>query len=419
MSNYNPRGGYESRSLLNEAIYNRVVREFELESLYKGSDRAAVEIMHKYDGTRQEMAWVLQGDSFTKSTAVFTYIDSIIKQFDRSKNRDPLLSNRSVNNAMEALGVGADSAGLGGGHSKQQEQAANQAAAKARQEALSGANTGNMATNPSEAKQGLGSRFKTWAKERAAPALGRGLRHMGAGLAGGLATGNPLGVLAGVGGSMYQAHKGKQSGQYDKVMGGEGGLNQLAGDAAKQGAQAVQSGAQQQAQNFQTGQGAAGTMGKVAGTMKNLGGAAVQGMKNMGQAAVQGVQNAYNQAGATQQANLQQQNPDLYRQQQRAANAQQTPQQPAPQQQTPPPATPQPTAASGAPVSTPDPNDGRHQIIEREPTGNAQVDPAAAGQVAQQQAPQGAGMFAQGNQAGVFNHSNDTFSRIHDILKGN
>ena len=68
MSNYNPRGGYESRSLLNEAIYNRVVREFELESLYKGADRAAVEVMHKYDGTRQEMAWVLQGDSFTKST---------------------------------------------------------------------------------------------------------------------------------------------------------------------------------------------------------------------------------------------------------------------------------------------------------------------------------------------------------------
>ena len=111
---------------------------------------------------------------------------------------------------------------------------------------------GNMQSHAP--KEGLGSRFKTWAKERAAPALGRGLRHMGAGLAGGLATGNPLGVLAGIGGSMYQAHKGKQSGQYGKVMGGEGGLNQLATDAAKQGAQAARSGAQQQAQNFQTGQ---------------------------------------------------------------------------------------------------------------------------------------------------------------------
>ena len=406
MSNYNPRGGYESRSLLNEAIYNRVVREFELESLYKGADRAAVEVMHKYDGTRQEMAWVLQGDSFTKSTAVFQYIDSIIKQFDRSTNRDPLLSNRSVD-AARSMMPGAEAAGLGGGYSNQQMQAADRAAAKAREEALSGKNTGNMATNP--AKEGLGSRFKTWAKERAAPALGRGLRHMGAGLAGGLATGNPLGVLAGIGGSMYQAHKGKQSGQYDKVMGGEGGLNQLAGDAAKQGAKAIQSGAQQQAQNFQTGQGAMGKVGQVAGAMKNLGGAAVQGMKNMGQQAVQGVQNAWQQAGQAQQANLQQQNPDLYRQQQRAAQGQQQ------QQQAPPPATP--TAASGAPVSTPDPNQGQHQIITREPT--AEVDPAMAGQVAQQQAPQGPGMFAQGNQAGVFQNSNDTFSRIQDILKGN
>ena len=73
--------------------------------------------------------------------------------------------------------------------------------------------------NPS--KPGLGQRFKTWAKERAAPALGRGLRHLGAATAGAVA-GGPLGALAGLGGSMYQAHKGKQSGQYDKVMGGEG-----------------------------------------------------------------------------------------------------------------------------------------------------------------------------------------------------
>ena len=250
--------------------------------------------------------------------------------------------------------------------------------------------------------------------------MGRGLRHMGAGLAGGLATGNPLGVLAGIGGSMYQAHKGKQSGQYGKVMGGEGGLNQLATDAAKQGAQAARSGAQQQAQNFQTGQGAAGKVGQFAGAMKNLGGAAVQGMKNMGQQAVQGVQNAFQQAGQAQQANLQQQNPDLYRQQQRAANA---------QAQTPPPATPQTnqmgyptqpaTEANGAHATQP-PTEP-HTPPTREPT--AQVDPAAAGQVAQQQAPAapaGAGMFANPqNNAGIFQNSNDAFSRIQDILKGN
>jgi hypothetical protein len=390
MSNYNPRGGYESRSLLNEAIYNRVVREFELESLYKGADRAAVEVMHKYDGTRQEMAWVLQGDSFTKSTAVFTYIDSIIKNFNPQRPGKGLgQANRQA--AMSML--------------PQYEEGSEQLSGGASQ----GTAGGNMQSHAP--KEGLGSRFKTWAKERAAPALGRGLRHMGAGLAGGLATGNPLGVLAGIGGSMYQAHKGKQSGQYGKVMGGEGGLNQLAGDAAKQGAQAARSGAQQQAQNFQTGQGAMGKVGQVAGAMKNLGGAAVQGLKNMGQQAVQGVQNAYQQAGQAQQANLQQQNPDLYRQQQRAAQGQQQ------QAQTPPPATP--TAASGAPVSTPDPNQGQHELIEREPT--AQVDPAAAQQMV---APQGAGMFANPqNNAGVFNNqiqtSNDTFSSIQDILKGN
>lgn len=395
MSNYNPRGGYESRSLLNEAIYNRVVREFELESLYKGADRAAVEVMHKYDGTRQEMAWVLQGDSFTKSTAVFTYIDSIIKNFNPQRPGKGLgqANRQAAMNMLPQFQEGSEQ--LSGGASQ-------------------GTAGGNMQSHAP--KEGLGSRFKTWAKERAAPALGRGLRHMGAGLAGGLATGNPLGVLAGIGGSMYQAHKGKQSGQYGKVMGGEGGLNQLATDAAKQGAQAARSGAQQQAQNFQTGQGAMGKVGQVAGAMKNLGGKAVQGMKNMGQQAVQGVQNAFQEAGAQQQANLQQQNPALARQQQRAAQAQQQPPQQQPPQQAPPAATP-PTAASGAPVSTPDPNQGQHELIEREPT--AQVDPATAGQVAQQQAPQGPGMFAQGNQAGIFQNSNDAFSRIQDILKGN
>ena len=394
MSNYNPRGGYENRSLLKEAIANRMVREFELESLYKSPEVAAVEIMAKYDGTRNEMAWVLMGDSITKSSQVYAFIDNVLKEFNPQRPGAGL--GRANREEAMSMMPGPEAAGLGGGASQ-------------------GTAGGNQQSH--QAKEGLGSRFKNWAKNSAAPAMGRGLRHLGAFTAGGIA-GGPLGAMAGLGGSMYQAHKGKQSGQYNKVMGGEGGLNQLAGDAAKAGAVGVKNAAGQQAQNFQTGQGAMGKVGQAAGAAKILGGKAVQGMKNMASSAAQGVSNAMNQAGQQQQANLAQANPNAARQQQRMQNANaQPPQQPQPQQTTPP--------AGG----TPDPNAPPQQGEQ------ATADPTAVQQITDSQGPQapapaapqlgagGAGMF--GNQGNAANQamqnvqtSNDTFSRINDILKG-
>lgn len=406
MSDYNPRGGYESRSMLNEAIANRVVREFELESLYKGSERAAVEIMHKYDGTRQEMAWVLQGDEFTKSTAVYDYIDSIIKEFNPSYPGKGL-GRDSRNEAMSFLGLGEGGEGKGGlsGGASQ------------------GTAGGNMQSHQAApSKPGLGQRLKTWASERAAPAMRRGMQHLGSAVAGGM-MGGPLGALGGLGASMYA----NRNLPKQPVFRGEGGLGQIAGDAARQGGQAMAGAAQQQAQNFQTGQGAMGRLGQIAGTARNLGGAAMQGMRNMGQAAMQGVQNAYNQAGQQQQANAaaqQQANLPSYLQPRPEAaqvplpdgstqpgiNTAPSPQGPGTAPPVPlPGAQATPTAASGAPVSTPDDNQGQHEILTREPT--ATVDPALVNP--QSTFGQNAGMFA-----GQVKTSNDTFNAINAILKG-
>lgn len=401
MSNYNPRGGYENRSLLKEAVANRIVREFELESLYKSPEVAAVEVMHKYDGTRQDMAWVLMGDSIAKSGEVFAFIDNVIKQFNPQRpgkglgqaNRQQAMDMLPGFQEESAPGANDGSAALSGGASQ-------------------GTAGGNQQSH--QAKQGLGSRFKTWAKERAMPAMGRGLRHLGAFTAGGIA-GGPLGALGGLGASMAQAHRGKQTGQYGKVMGGEGGLGQLGADAAKQGAVGVRNAAGQAKQNFQTGQGAMGKVGQAAGTAGNLAGSAWQGMKNLAGKAKQGVQNAWQQAGQQQQQNLA--NAPTPAMDAAGMNVnQQQGQQPQQGQ-----AQPDPN------MQNPDPN----QQSPDDPTATA--DPTAVQQIAQNQGPQapgqpalgsgGGGMFANaGNQAQQnlqqIQTSNDTFSRINDILKG-
>ena len=314
-SNYAPRGGYESRSLLHEAIGNRIVQEWELQSIYQGPEVAAVQIMHKYDSDYKEIAWVLQGDTIAKSAHVYGFIDSVIKAngpgepWNQSANRDPALSRANQEAASELM-PGAPQV--------------NEATGKAEYDMTGGASHGTAGgasqSHPApESKPGLGSRLKTWAQDRAAPAIGRGLQHLGAGLVGGIATASPIGAVAGTAASMYQAHKAKQNpnNPAQKVMGGEGGLAGIAGDAAKQGANAVAGAAQQQGQNYQQGQGAMGKLGQAVGAVKNMGTAAVQGAKNLGQNIKQGVQGAVADAGAAQQANFQQANPDLARQQER------------------------------------------------------------------------------------------------------
>jgi len=76
VKSYNPRV-YEQRSLLNEAIENRIapmMREWELQSIYQGPEVATVNVMHKYDGTYDEIAWVLMGDSISKSNELYAFI---------------------------------------------------------------------------------------------------------------------------------------------------------------------------------------------------------------------------------------------------------------------------------------------------------------------------------------------------------
>ena len=364
-SDYNPRQ-YESRSLLNEAINNRaegIMKEWEVSSIYNGPDRAAVEIMHKHRATHNEIAWVLVGDEITKSNEVYAYIDSVLKQVGAPA---PSPQGRGLYNVQDGqrqwkgadqlLGLGQNvdwgTAGMGGRakgpqsasvqdtHPTQQEQ---------QQQGGYSAHTGEVA------KPGLGSRLKTWAQERAMPAAQRGLRHLGAFTAGGMAAG-PVGALAGLGGSMYQAHRGKQTGQYGKVMGGEGGLNQIAADAGAQAGQAAKDFGARQAQNFQTGEGAMGTVGQAAGAAKNLGQSAWQGMKNVAGAVAQPFQDAWQQAGQQQQANAAAQPP--------AHNIPGVGGNPNPNVQAPP-----------GPANTPTtPFPGNAQ---------AQVDPAAAQEVAQ------------------------------------
>ena len=447
-SNYAPRGGYESRSLLHEAIGNRIVQEWELQSIYQGPEVAAVQIMHKYDSDHKEIAWVLQGDTIAKSAHVYGFIDSIIKNqpgqpFDRSANRDPTMSTGSVNAANQMM-PGAPQV--------------NEATGKPEYDMTGGASQGTAGgasqSHPApESKPGLGSRLKTWAQDRAAPAIGRGLRHLGAGVAGGIATASPIGAVAGTAASMYQAHKAKQNpnNPAQKVMGGEGGLAGIAGDAAKQGAGAVAGAAQQQQQNYQQGQGAMGKVGQAVGAAKNMGTAAVQGAKNLGQNIKQGVQGAVADAGAAQQANFAQQNPEQHKINQRLENANPNaanmglgPQGDAAMASMPPATTtPQEYAgAQGNPQTHPQPAPAGGVPPQPE---MAQADPNAIAQITEdQQGPAGAapagapaplggtpgqpqkpglfgGMAAQADanaQQPDIKTSADTYSAISDILKG-
>ena len=445
-SNYAPRGGYESRSLLHEAIGNRIVQEWELQSIYQGPEVAAVQIMHKYDSDHKEIAWVLQGDTIAKSAHVYGFIDSVIKangpgeQWNQSANRDPALS-RANQDAASQMMPGAPQV--------------NEATGKSEYDMTGGASQGTAGgasqSHPApESKPGLGSRLKTWAQDRAAPAIGRGLRHLGAGVAGGIATASPIGAVAGTAASMYQAHKAKQNpnNPAQKVMGGEGGLAGIAGDAAKQGAGAVAGAAQQQQQNYQQGQGAMGKVGQAVGAAKNMGTAAVQGAKNLGQNIKQGVQGAVADAGAAQQANFAQQNPEQHKINQRLENANPNaanmglgPQGDAAMASM-PPATTNPQEYRGAqtnPQTHPAPAGGVP------PQQMAQVDPGAVDQITQNQqgpaAPAGApaplgGVPGQPQKPGLFGSmaananenannagsqvqlSADIYRAISDILKG-
>jgi hypothetical protein len=447
-SNYAPRGGYESRSLLHEAIGNRIVQEWELQSIYQGPEVAAVQIMHKYDSDYKEIAWVLQGDTIAKSAHVYGFIDSVIKagpgQPFNPSQPGANMGQRSRNEAM-AMMPGAPQV--------------NEATGKAEYDMSGGASQGTAGgasqSHPApESKPGLGSRLKTWAQDRAAPAIGRGLQHLGAGLVGGIATASPIGAVAGTAASMYQAHKAKQNpnNPAQKVMGGEGGLAGIAGDAAKQGAGAVAGAAQQQGQNYQQGQGAMGKVGQAVGAFKNMGTAAVQGAKNLGQNIKQGVQGAVADAGAAQQANLTaSQTPQQQREAQRIAGADPNaanmglgneqnvansmmPPGPMPPEGAPPgnmQTHPQPAPAGGVP----------------QPQQMAQVDPGAVEQITQdQQGPAGAapagapaplgGVPGQPQKPGLFGSmaananenannagspvqlSADTYRAISDILKG-
>ena len=444
-SNYAPRGGYESRSLLHEAIGNRIVQEWELQSIYQGPEIAAVQIMHKYDSDHKEIAWVLQGDTIAKSAHVYGFIDSVIK----AGPGQPF--NPSQPGAGMGQGRRDDAMAMMPGAPQ-----VNEATGKAEYDMSGGASQqtagGASQSHPApESKPGLGSRLKTWAQDRAAPAVGRGLRHLGAGVAGGIATASPIGAVAGTAASMYQAHKAKQNpnNSAQKVMGGEGGLAGIAGDAAKQGAGAVAGAAQQQQQNFQQGQGAMGKVGQAVGAAKNMGTAAVQGAKNLGQNIKAGAQGAVADAGAAQQANFAQQNPEQHKINQRLENANPNaanmglgPQGDAAMASMPPATTtPQEYAgAQGNPQTHPQPAPAGGVP----PQQMAQVDPGAVDQITQDQqgpaAPAGApaplggvpgqqkpGLFgqmagqaetAQQNAGSQFQYSADTYSAISDILKG-
>ena len=376
---FNPRQ-YEHRSLHKEAVANRVIREFEMQSIYQGPSYAAVDVMHKYDATIDEIAWVLMGDTVTKSNEVYAYIESVIKA------RGPLGQGQGLGGANKALNTQMQEtmadmpqytpgSGMEGGTSQ-------------------GTAGGNMQSHQAaghlqSAQPGLGQRFKNWATQRALPAVGRGMQHLGAATMGGLAAG-PLGAMAGLGGSMAASHRAKKQGvdAYGNPLQQGEGLGQIAGDAAKAGVAGARNFAGQQAQNFQTGQGAMGKVGQAAGAVGNI-----------GRGIASAVGNAWNQAGQTQQANLQQMDPNQARINQRMQAAQQQ-QQVAPEQ----------------------------QQVAAQPE-MAQVDPSAVGQIAGQQGQQGqqvpqwqqqpgAMTGAQQSQQNMIQTSNDTYSSIESILKG-
>lgn len=390
---FNPRQ-YERRSLHKEAVANRVIREFEMQSIYQGPSYAAVDVMHKYDATRDEMAWVLMGDTVTKSNGVYAYIDSIIKQGrGRGAGGIPIGDQRAGAAFMEnempgyAPGMGGrtkgpNTASLQDTHPTQQEQQQD---------------GGYSAHTQQVAQPGLGQRFKNWATQRALPAVGRGMQHLGAATMGGLAAG-PLGAMAGLGGSMAASHARKKQGvdAYGNPLQQGEGLGQIAGDAARAGAQGARDFAGQQAQNFQTGQGAMGGLGRVAGTVGNI-----------GRGIASAVGNAWNQAGQTQAANL-------------AAQ----------------PAAHNIPGVGGNPQMGAMNRDFQNRLAAQNAgvspeTEMAQVDPSIVGQIAQdqqgQQVPQwqqqpGAMTGQQPTAAQIaeqnMQKTNDTYSSIESILKG-
>ena len=298
VKSYNPRV-YEQRSLLNEAIENRIapmMREWELQSIYQGPEVATVNVMHKYDGTYDEIAWVLMGDSISKSNELYAFIDSVIKNqpgqaWNPSANRTSELSQASRGQAASMLpgAQGAGAGGLSGGAAQDPSGKSNQQSHP--QQAAPAADPAAPAAP--QAQPGLMSRMGTWAKERALPAAGRAVQHAGSALMGGLAGAalGPMGALAGagagLGGSMRAAGKRKERGEIDPVFRGEGALGGIAADAAKaggaaagRGATAAKQGAQDFAQNFQQGGGVGGFVGQAARTAKNLPGQMWQGAKN-------------------------------------------------------------------------------------------------------------------------------------------
>jgi len=418
-SEYNPRQ-YESRSLLNEAVQNRaegIMKEWEVSSIYNGPDRAAVEVMHKHQATYNEIAWVLAGDNITKSNEVYAYIDSVLKATNQDLGNMAYTMTGQANEAGNptrshmqdnaSLGLPGYSPGMGG-QAKGPQSASVQDTHPTQQEQQQ--QGGFDAHSGQVAKPGLWNRMKTWAKDRAAPAAARGLRHLGAGIAGGMAAG-PAGLLAGTGASMYQAHQAKKRGDYGKVMGGEGGLNQIAADAGKQAGQNIQDFGAQQAQNWQTGQGVAGKVGQAAGAAGNLAGAAGRGIASAAGAVAKPFQDAWQQAGQQQQA-----------------NAAAMPQYPA-------------MAAAGMPGSTPltAENSMTNVMPGNRPGEQAQVDPAAAQEVTQQgqqpqqqQGQQPWGTAAQPTQGAVGSQTDmaqqrlmqmssdnpSAYSTIESILKG-
>jgi hypothetical protein len=251
--------------------------------------------MYKWDASHDEMAYVLMGDTLTKSHTIYDFIEKQVGAAAPTPMGQNMYNvqdgKRQWKGASELLGLGEDVTGLGGGAS-QGTAGGNQASHPAQSQ-----------PGPAQSQPGMWDRFKTWGKERAMPAMRRGAQHLGAFGAGGLVAG-PAGALAGLGASMYDSHRQKQQGNVQPVFRGPGGLGELAGDAAKQGTQAAQQFGQQQAQNFQTGQGAMGKVGQAAYAGQHLAGQARDGLKRLGSTIAAPFQQAWQAGGQQQQQNL-------------------------------------------------------------------------------------------------------------------
>jgi len=296
-SQYDPRK-YEERSLHGEAVENRnpIIKEMKIRAIYEDDEVAIIQVMDKWDATHDEMAYVLMGDTLTKSHEVYDFIEKQVGApapgqtvggagtygFEDGK------AQMKPAGQMLGLGQGGEGAGgLSGGASQ-------------------GTAGGNVQSHPAAQSQpGFWDRAKQWGKERAMPAMGRGLRHFGAFGAGGLAAG-PAGALAGLGASMYQSHKAKQdpnNRNYQPVVGGPGGGAELAQQGVQAAGQAAKQFGQQQAQNFQQGGGVAGGVGQAAYAGQNLAGQAGAGLKRLGGAIAAPFKQAWQAGGGQQQAN--------------------------------------------------------------------------------------------------------------------